>query len=326
MMTYLPPLTADEWNEVPGKNKIAVNLMLAGEFAKQVLKGQMVSLAVFGGSGMGKNYVIDEALKKYAPRDENHRIAVVHSNALNELQLRNDFHTATFRRNRPLPMIMNEARNIFTTPAQMNIMKEATDSRPGATRFWPNHSWKEKEEYEVEFKDHTVTREREITVIGGVSLRTGIIAMTNMALTGLNGVDIAAIKSRMQVVEIPDDPDLAWEYTIWLALTTHLLTKDNKGVNVPLTKRVAIIDWFTANQKKLEQVSVRTLVRVRDAMVNGNPALCTHTLNLLLVDRHNWRAGMPPQQQDWGALRMELGAPKAPLKKKAAQVAIPTHG
>lgn len=304
-MTYLPPLDADEWNDVSKNNEVAKMLGLASEFAEDVLKGEPISLAVFGGSGMGKNHVVAEALKKFGPRTQDGHIEIINSNASKPDGLLDDFHRATHGRKRPLPIIMNEARNVFSTPPQMNIMKEATDHAPSATRYWHNYAWYQLEDYEVHFKNHSVFRTRKVQHMG-TSLKCPIICMTNMQLRDMKGDDLAAIRSRMRVIEIPRDPDAAWEYTVWLALSGDMLVKDRFGKTVPLAVRTNVIDWFTANMKRLDQVSPRTLLDVFNAFVHGKSSLCAATLGLLLANRSNWRTGRPPQQQDWSALRCAL--------------------
>jgi hypothetical protein len=114
-----------------------------------------------------------------------------------------------------------------------------------------------------------------------------------------------ALLSRVPPIEIPSDPIATWEYVVHLALTTDLLIQRN-GKSLSLEKRSAIIDWFTVNIYNLKQISVRTLINVRDTFATSSPELVDSDLGLLLKphEQRSDRQGLP--RQDWAALRQAL--------------------
>ena len=143
---------------------------------------------------------------------------------------------------------------------------------------------------------------------GVYRFRAPIIAMTNIQLSDLNGQDAEAVRSRVMPIEIPSDPYVAWEYTVFLALTTDILLRNRCGQTVSLVKRSQVIKWFTSHVWKLDQVSPRRLKQVFDAFTGAKPHLLQDKLSLLLKPKAKWGCRQPPQQQDWSALRRELTA------------------
>jgi len=309
MAQHIEPSTAAEWKRVGDTNEIATALTLTQEWLEQVLKGERVSCVVFGGSGMGKNYLVDAALKKHAPKDKDGNVLFIDSKANTPIKLLDAFHDAqrdreqnNAKRKRVLPIVFNEARTQFSTPAQLDIMKIATDTETSIDKTWREYTWTVMVE-DFDKNDELVEKPVKHK---GVSLACPIIAMTNMQLTELPGDSVDAVRSRCRPIEIPPDRYTAWEYVVWLALTSDLLTWDNHQQPVPLKLRSEMIDWFTRNMMRLQQVSVRTMKNVMGTFLLAKPHLLQAELSQMLAPKHLWKHGHPPQLQDWGKLRREL--------------------
>lgn len=308
-MANIEPTDAKEWTEVGKTNDVSRKLALASAFLEQTLTGERGSCVVFGGSGMGKNYMVRKALAKHAPKDKKGNALFIDSKATTPVQLLTAFHDAQrdpeqnyAKRKRVLPIVFDEARTQFSTPAQMNIMKIATDTDPNIDRNWREFTWYQEVEDFDKNDELVVKREPR----KGVVLNCPVIAMTNMQLSELPGPDLDAVRSRVRPIEIPADRYLLWEYTVHLALTTDLLLKDAYGQTIPLSTRSEMIDWFTRNMMRLSQVSIRTMLNVKNTFVVQKPELRRDDLDLLLAPHSQWGRGHPPQLQDWSKLRREL--------------------
>lgn len=291
----MEPWNADEWQQAGRKNEIALTLDQVRSHTRRVIEGTQPAMFVFGGSGLGKNYIVEDCLRRYG-RDKGANISVtpkVYHDVLN------GFHKATHRRRTPLPLVFDEAELIFKTVQNVNILKMATD-RTGR-RFYPDFTWWDEEYREDGEGTKKVARK-------GTSLKAPIIAMTNKNLHDFprDMKDHAeALFSRVPPIMIPTDPLVAWEYVVWLALTTDLLTH-HRGNSVPLIIRSEAIEWFTSNLHDLPQVSVRMMTNILDVMVTRNLSEVNRDLDLLLkpsAQRCNKRG---PQSQDWMRLRINM--------------------
>ena len=306
-MANIEPSTAEDWTEVAKTNDVARKLSLTSAFLEQTLKRERVSCVVFGGSGMGKNYLVAKALADHAPKDKKGNALFIDSKANTPVSLLTAFHEAQrhedgSKRKRVLPVVFNEARTQFATTAQLNILKIATDTDKDLSKLWHDFTWWTEEEDCDESGSEKIRRVKH----KGVELNCPVIAMTNMQLSELPGPDLDAVRSRVRPIEIPTDRYLLWEYTVHLALTTDLLLKDSHGQTIPLNVRSEMIDWFTRNMMRLSQVSIRTMLNVKDTFVVQKPELRRDDLDLLLAPQSQWGHGHPPQLQDWSKLRREL--------------------
>lgn len=265
---------------------------------RQVLDGDRLAMFVFGGSGLGKNHIVERELHARGYGD----ILPITPASVNDL-LR-EFHAATYRRRKAMPLVFDEARIIFETPANLNVMKLATDTAAGAKRY---HSgfifFEEHEVYDEASGNMKTKRVRQ----KGVSLAAPIIAMTNKNLNEFDNKTrdhAEALLSRIPAIEVPSGIEATWEYVVHLALTTNLLAHPKRSLS--LAQRGAVIEWFTANLYNLKQVSVRTMLNARDAFAMPDLAFLREDLSSLLkptiarVDRP------APRQLDWSALRVAL--------------------
>jgi hypothetical protein len=307
-------ITADEWKKVGTTNSVAKSLIQIRAHVRQVLEGERLGMFVFGGAGLGKNYIVLDELAKHGHRE----LQPITPAKVNDLLA--EFHHATYDKDRAktrrqaLPLVFDEARLIFDTQANLNIMKLALDGGKGSKRFHFGYIW-----FSKEHNGYTEDGEEKFKTVRhtGTSLAAPIIAMTNKNLHDFDRKmqdHAEALLSRVPPIMIPDDPIAVWEYVIWLALTTDVITY-HQGVSLPLAKRVAIIDWFTANLHNLANVSVRTLEKVRDDFATSNDELLDEDLELHLKPKGK-RVEMPgPRQLDWAALRIAL---EQPIMRKAA--------
>lgn len=302
-------ITADEWKEVGTKNSVAKCLTQVRAHVRQVLEGERLGMFVFGGAGLGKNYIVLDELAKHGFTDLKPVTPANHKDLLRE------FHRATYDveakrpRKHALPIVFDEARLIFETQPNFDTMKLALDGGKGAKRFDSGYIWFEKEPNG--WNEETGEEKFKEVRHQGTSLAAPIIAMTNKNLHEFGRAmqeHAEALKSRVPPIMIPDDPIAIWEYVVWLALTTDVITYF-KGKSLPLAKRVAIIEWFTANLHDLANVSVRTLEKVRDDFATSSDELLHQDLELHLKPKGKRSMESGPRQLDWAALRMALEQP-----------------
>lgn len=307
-------ITVNEWKEVGTKNSVAKALIQVRAHVRQVLEGKRLGMFVFGGAGLGKNYIVLDELAKYG----HGRLQPITPTSVHDLL--SEFHHATYdlerkeKRKRALPMVFDEARLIFNSEANLDVMKMSLDGGVGAKRWHSGYSWDETVPNGAT-KDGTPKFKQE--TFYGTSLAAPVIAMTNKNLHEFDRKmqgHAEALKSRVPPIMIPDDPIAIWEYVVWLALTTDVITYF-KGNALPLPKRVAVIVWFTDNLHNLANVSVRTLEKVRDDFATSSEDLLREDLELHLkpVEKRSDKPG--PRQLDWTALRKAL---EQPIMKEVA--------
>jgi hypothetical protein len=141
--------TETEWSAVGRNNVVAQKLTQLAAHTRQVLDGDRVATFVFGGSGLGKNHIVQRELDARKLRE----VRMITPNAVNDLL--SEFHKATHRRRRPLPLVFDEARLIFATDANLDVMKLATDTADNAKRWHSGYIWFTEEEVE---RDDGTTR------------------------------------------------------------------------------------------------------------------------------------------------------------------------
>lgn len=298
--------TVDEWRTVETNNIVAKSLQQVRAHVRQVLNGDRLGMFVFGGAGMGKNYIVLDELKKHG----HGKIKPITPAKINDLL--SEFHHATYDKDRAkarkqaLPLVFDEARLIFETQANLNVMKLSLDGGNDAKRWHSGYIWFSQEHngFNEETGEEKFKKERHT----GTSLAAPIIAMTNKNLFEFdrNMRDHAeALLSRVPPISIPNDPLALWEYVVWLALTTDLISK-HRGRSLPLSLRATIIEWFTANVHKLANVSVRTLEKIRDDFATSSHDLLAEDLELHLKPVGKREAKIAPRQLDWIALRKAL--------------------
>lgn len=298
--------TADEWKAVGSTNSVAKALIQVRAHVRQVLEGERLGMFVFGGAGLGKNYIVLDELARHGHRD----LQPITPASVKDLL--NEFHTATFDidrmrpRKQALPLVFDEARLIFDTQANLNVLKMSLDGGKDAKRWHSGHIWfaNEHNGYNEETGEEKFKRVRH----QGTSLAAPIIAMTNKNLHEFDRkmMDHAeALLSRVPPIMIPDEPLAVWEYVVWLALTSDVITY-HKGQSLPLDMRAAMIDWFTDNLHNLANVSVRTLEKVRDDFATSREDLLLEDLDLHLKPKAKRTDKPGPRLLDWAALRKAM--------------------
>lgn len=156
------------------------------------------------------------------------------------------------------PIIMEEADILFRSKPMFEILKQATDpiSSDYLTRI-------------VKIDEEKVPQQ--------INLNVPIIVTTNMNLSTDAGwhksliADRDALFNRSRPIIIPDEPLALWEWSVYLALRSHLTKTVNirnpsggRPLNqaVPLQVQSGAIQWFTNNINKLAVISPRTLKQV----------------------------------------------------------------
>lgn len=297
--------TVDEWKAVASDNIVAKALHQIRAHVRQVLEGDRLGMFVFGGAGLGKNYIVLDELKKHG----HSKLQPITPASVKDLLA--EFHNATFDidtfkpRKQALPLVFDEARLIFDTQANLNVLKMSLDGGKDAKRWHSGYIW-----FHLHHNGYTEDGEEKLKKVRhqGTSLAAPIIAMTNKNLHEFDRkmIDHAeALLSRVPPIMIPDDTLAVWEYVTHLALTSDVITY-HKGLSLPLDMRAAIIDWFTDNVHDLANVSVRTLEKVRDDFATSSEDLLLEDLELHLKPKSK-RTGKPgPRLLDWASLRKAL--------------------
>ncbi len=212
---------------------------------------------------------------------------------------------------------MEEADIIFRSKPMFEILKQATDP------LTPD----------ILYRIEKIDGEK---VAVPINLNVPIIVTTNMDLESDAGwdkdllKDRAALFDRSQPVVIPDDPIALWEWSIYLALTSHL-TRDfvirNKAGGKPLAQANSLavqakaLDWLTDNVNRLTVISPRTLKHVAQCMGRAHHgdmpvAILAEELAGHLGEKREQPVPVPAKA-DWAALLRSM--PKhAPAPTKVA--------
>lgn len=200
------------------------------------------------------------------------------------------------------PLIMEEADIIFRSKPMFELLKQATDpvTPDIITRL-----------VKVDGKKIAVK----------IGLNVPIVVTTNLDLMGEEGwdknllADRDALFNRSRPVAIPNDPLALWEWSIYLALCSHLtrdVTVRNPTGGKPLMQANSLsvqaqaMDWFTANIDRLAVISPRTLKQAAQFMGRANrgdmpPAVLAEELAGLLGPAREKQFDIP-QNADWSML------------------------
>lgn len=249
--------TVTEWLEVADNNVIARRMAAAkwklGDLGQRGGVG-LRALYISGPPGVGKTHSIVEQERVWRSVS----IEPIRFRPTNVRDLIDHFAVAGGRR----PLIMEEADIIFRSKPMFEILKQATD--PLTPDIFHRFEKVDGEKVEVE-----------------INLNVPIIVSTNMDLTNDAGwdkdllADRDALFNRSRPVIVPDDTAALWEWSVYLALTSHLtmnvtLRNPNGGKPIeqanPLAVQVQALDWFTENVNRLAVISPRTLKHVAQFM------------------------------------------------------------
>ena len=244
-----------EWAAVESdpNNSVAVAIRLARSSAMAVARGVRQACYLSGPPGIGKNKIIDDALKVMGARSP------IRCNPHNYRHLVKDLNRAQGK----APLVCDEADVIFRTVRMLNVMKSATQL--------------------VE----------EARVYDGQKVGAVIFVATNDDLNNDKLWDKnvrlhhEALFERAQPVCIPGDSrfDL-WEWSVHIGITTPLLSARHGGGGISLSARNDALNFFTVNLWRLKVVSPRTLHTIAQTMhdFRGDPTLPHHLENLLKRD------------------------------------------
>ncbi|MFC0307662.1 AAA family ATPase [Rhizorhabdus histidinilytica] len=289
--------TVEDWLKVADENAVACRMASATyKLGDLGTRGGVGLRAVYlsGPPGVGKTHSIVEQEEIWAACG----IKPLRFRPRNVGELLDQFKIAGGRR----PLIMEEADIIFRSKPMFEILKQATDP------LTPD----------IFYRVEKVEGEKAAVPI---NLNVPIVVSTNMDLGSDVGwdknllADRDALFNRSRPVIIPDDPFALWEWSIYLALTSHL-TRDfvirNRSGGLPLVQANSLavqaqaIDWFTDNVNKLEVISPRTLKQVAQSMGRTRygdmpPAILAEELDGHLGKERADPIPVPAKA-DWGVL------------------------
>jgi len=303
--------TTDEWVTVPENNTVARRMALArfklGDLGSRGGAG-VRAVYLSGPPGIGKTHSIAVQESIWIARG----LRPLRFQPRSKAELIDFFEQAKGRQ----PLIMEEADLLFRSKPMFEILKQATDpaTPDGYDRI------------------NSIDGEKCLVTI---SLNVPIVVSTNMDLVGTVGwskellADREALFNRSPPVTVPDDPFALWEWSVYLALTSHLTREVRlRGVGAgkprdesnPLTVQAKALDWFTRNVDRLRVISPRTLKAVAQFMGRAHrgdmpPLVLEEELSALLVDEA--RSGLPTMPTlDWPRLLTTM--PKGEAVKLAA--------
>ncbi|MEQ1514884.1 MAG: hypothetical protein ABL931_00175 [Usitatibacteraceae bacterium] len=202
------------------------------------------------------------------------------------------------------PLIMEEADIIFRSKPMFEVLKQATDPKT------PDVIWRIEK-----------TKEGKENV--PINLNVPIVVSTNMDLWDpkfwdaklLNDRD--ALFERSAPVTLARDPFMLWEWSVYLALTSHLtrdvLVRNPKGgkptlMANPLSIQHSAIRWFTENVASLVSISPRTLKKIAEILGRQHrddmpEEIAQAELAGLIAKRREMEQ---PSQSDWSELLLKM--------------------
>lgn len=301
------------WQEVGTSNIVALRMELA-RFKLEDLgnHGGVGDRACYisGPPGVGKTHSVVEQERNWLARG----ITPLRFRPRNVHELLDYFAAARGQR----PLIMEEADIIFRSKPMFEILKQATDPLTPDVFYLLRKVKGEPEKIEVP-----------------ISLNVPIVVTTNMDLLGQTGwdqellADRDALFNRFQPIVIPDDPLALWEWSVYLALSSHLTMRvslRNPGggkpreEHNPLSVQAAALDWFTDNLNHLEVISPRTLKKVAQAMGRahrGDMPVSVLDQELAGLCGPERVGNTVPAKSDWSELLVSMPKTATPMKKAA---------
>lgn len=310
-------LSVNSWQRVAIENPVARQMALRNFMLRDLGMVGGVGLRaayICGPAGVGKTHSIAKREAQWRARG----ISPIRFRPSNIYELLDHFEEARGRH----PLIMEEADIIFRSKPMFEILKQATD--PETPDIF-----------------HRMKRFPKIGKVSvAISLNVPVVVSTNMDLMENHGwrsdllADRDALLNRSQPVVVPNDPFALWEWSVYLALSSHLtlntMIRNPNGGNAlvqsnPLEVQARAIDWFTDNVNRLAVISPRTLKQVAQAMgraYHGDlpPVILEQQLaaHLLLKQRSN-SVHIPPKA-DWASILKAM--PKFAPMKEAHDVGV----
>lgn len=239
------------WQKVAKENAVARSMELArfklGDLGKNGGTGLRAAY-LCGPPGVGKTQRIIEQEAVWRARE----IEPLRFRPANVNELLDYFEESAGRR----PLIMEEADIIFRSKPMFEVLKQATDPTTP----------------DVLYRMKRVGKGAKVAI--PVRLDVPVVVSTNMNLMSDNGwdgkllPDRDALFNRSAPVLIPDDAIALWEWSVYLALTSHLtlrvsLRNPTGGKPIeqhsPLGVQAVALDWFTDNIQRIAIISPRTL-------------------------------------------------------------------
>jgi hypothetical protein len=144
------------------------------------------------------------------------------------------------------PVLIDDSDTLFSSILMLNQMKNATD---------PNSTGR---------LEHTTKIKGKTTM---VSTKVPLLLATNHDLSDIRRTfpkDLAshveALFDRQPPIIIPHDADELARYVLWLGISTDLIRfAPTGGGRISMNARAAALEWFEANQKRMNTVSARPL-------------------------------------------------------------------
>jgi hypothetical protein len=285
------------WQKVAKENVVARSMALAkfklGDLGKNGGTGLRAAY-LCGPPGVGKTQSIVEQEAIWRTRG----IEPLRFRPTNVNELLDYFEEAAGTR----PLVMEEADILFRSKPMFEVLKQATDP------VTPD----------VLYRMKRVGKGPKVAK--PVRLDVPIVVSTNMSLLGDSGWDRKllpdrdALFNRSTPVVIPNDPHALWEWSVYLALTSHLtlrVTLQNPSGGKPIEQanplgvQALALDWFTDNADRIAVISPRTLKTIAQLFGRehrgGLPlSILNSELNSLLGAKRSDFA-VPPKA-DWATL------------------------
>jgi len=313
-------MAASGWCKVAKENVIARQMALAKfKLGDLGIEGGVGLRAVYlcGPPGVGKTQSIVQQEAVWRSRG----LEPLRCRPTNVVELLDYFEQARGVR----PIVMEEADIIFRSKPMFEVLKQATDP------LTPDILYRMK-------------RVGKTKVMIPIRLNVPICVSTNMDLLHDAGWDAKllpdrdALFNRSMPVVIPNDPHALWEWSIYLALTSHLtlgvmLRNPTGGKPVsasnPLAVQARALDWFTDHIQHLAVISPRTLKQVAQLFGRAHrgdlPAVVLDSeLQALLTDAPRADVAVP-LKADWSVLLTTMpklrgpatvGSPSSSARKK----------
>ena len=290
-----PRRTLADWQAVQTSNPLALQIDDARSRLRDVMLGRHHFMILTGGAGAGKSWIINQAIEDSGRGAL--KVEVGHYKELHSL-----FRKAVTGGR--LPLIFEEADNLFSSERQANTLKKATDTNVS------NRSVEVEEVVEVVSSLTGKPVRRKMPRV--IDLNCPVVVTSNNNINDLNSFDrrirvhIEALKSRAggQAIHIEASIEEQWEYTCYLAVchglirtvvrltrreeafrsdATHALQLSHLGddrlewfpaleprpIPVQSTLQNAALRWFTTNLYRLRDAYPRTLVEVMKTIVHN---------------------------------------------------------
>jgi hypothetical protein len=248
--TTLPPVakTPQEIHKEIS-DRIKERFWVMHQMTDAVILGTARSLIVSGPPGLGKSYEIQEKLSLADPNGDNHIISKGHIRATGLYKLLYKYREAG------QVVVLDDSDYIFGEDVALGILKAVCDTTKRRVVAWRTQA---KLKDEDTFDDIPKSFEYN----GGLIFLTNLDFHRMIAADNKFSVHLSALKSRSHYIDL----ELKSQLDYMIRIKT-IISEGKILAGIPPEEQNEIWRYITSNRARLEELSLRTVVKLRDLQI-----------------------------------------------------------